>query len=837
LELQAASQLAPTNKTATTVPIGDYNLAMISYRQILPLTLLALCMLCAMSNQSIAQVSALMKDSCIRCHDESTDTGLDISNLKFDLKDEKTFAKWERIYERIKSGEMPPAGEPRPATRTKKLAQSQIYHGLQTRSEESQSRNGRSTVRRLTRKEYEYSIHDLLGIETELARLLPEENESGYDTVASNQGISELHAKAWLKAADAAIDSAINLGINPDDEPERFEMRKLDSVKDHFAKKGTETIILGKENDGIVIYDSKSTWLYSLHKQGVEHAGVYRIEAQAETIRSKTPIVLAFFAGNYSRGQSRVLAYFDAVPDKPLKVDFETSLRRGEYLFPRAFEMVKPKEGSNVWNEGAKKYKGAGLKLKWVSLDGPLHNTWPPVSASNLLPGVKFKELKESKWVDDRFIDFEIVPPKKDPLLTIREGVVKLATRAFRRPLQRGEADELLRIADQSLKNGGTFEEASRLAARSVLCSPNFLFHSGDPGELDEFPLASRLSYFFWKSIPDSQLLKIANRSELTDSDVLRQQVDRMLDDPRSQRFVADFIGQWLELRRIDATIPDSALYPEYDLILRDSMMRESEAFFAELIRKDLSVTNLVDSDFVMINRRLARHYGIRGVEGQHIRRVKTQGTLRGGLLTQAAVLKTTANGTNTSPVRRGNWVLTSILGQPSPPPPPNVGSIEPDTRGATTIRQELAAHRNQTACNRCHQHIDPPGFALESFDVIGGFRNRYRSPQLGDHPKSKLLGRKIWEYKLHLPVDATGTTPDGIAFDGIRSYKRILAEKKRELAENLVRQLVVYSTGAEIQFADREKIEAILNQCRKSDYGVRSLIHAVVQSNLFRHK
>lgn len=799
--------------------------------------LVAILLSCCASKQSVAQVSALVRESCIRCHDASTDNGLNLDDLKFDLKDEKTFAIWERIYDRIKSGEMPPEGEPRPAKRTKNLALSQIHHALENRSEESQRRNGRSTVRRLTRKEYEYSIHDLLGIQTELARLLPEENESGYDTVASNQGISQLHAQAWLAAADAAIDSAINLGIKPDDEPEIFEMRKLDSVKDHFAKKGTETIILGKEDDGIVIYDSKSTWLYSLRKAGVEHAGVYRIKAQAETIRSKTPIVLAFFAGNYSRGQSRILSYVDVVPDKPLDVDFETNLRRGEYIFPQAFELTKPKDNANVWNVGAKKYTGAGLKLKWVSLDGPLHNSWPPISASNLLPGVKFKKLEHRQWVNDKHIHFGIIPPKNDPLSTIRKGIVKLASRAFRRPLEPGEADQLLKIADQALKEGATFEEASRIAARSVLCSPNFLFHSGDPGELDDFSLASRLSYFFWKSIPDSQLLKIANKGQLTDDTVLRKQVDRMLDDPRSKRFFADFIDQWLELRRIDATIPDSALYPEYDLILRQSMMQESEAFFAELIRRDLSVTNLVDSDFIMINRRLARHYGIRGIEGQHIRRVKTRGTIRGGMLTQAAVLKTTANGTNTSPVRRGNWVLSSILGEPSPPPPPTVGSIEPDTRGTTTIRQKLAAHRNQVACNRCHQHIDPPGFAMESFDVIGGYRQRYRSPQLGEYPKGKLLGGKIWEYKLHLPVDSSGITPDGIAFDGIRSYKRILAEKKRQLADNLVRQLIVYSTGAEIQFADREEIESILNRCRKSDYGVRSLIHALVQSTLFRHK
>ena len=181
--------------------------------------------------------------------------------------------------------------------------------------------------------------------------------------------------------------------------------------------------------------------------------------------------------------------------------------------------------------------------------------------------------------------------------------------------------------------------------------------------------------------------------------------------------------------------------------------------------------------------------------------------------------------------------MLNCILGSPSPPPPPTIGSIEPDTRGTTTIREKLAAHRNDATCNRCHQHIDPPGFALECFDVIGGYRQRYRSPENGDVPRKRLLGRPIWEYRLNLPVDTTGTTAEGISFDGIRDYKAILVKEKRRLAENLARQLIVYSTGAEIQFADARQIDSILEQCQKSDYGVRSLIHAVIQSQIFRHK
>ena len=784
-----------------------------------------------------AQVKTLIQESCIHCHDESTDTALNFDSLDFDLKNEKTFAMWERIYDRVKAGEMPPEDEDRPDGNVLKKALSQIKSSLTARSLAIQAKNGRSTIRRLTRTEYEYSLHDLLGIDTELARLLPAENEAGFDTVAENQGISQLHARAWLTAANAAIDSAINLGLKPDDEPERFELLEMQSVKDHFSQKGDDNhIILGKEDDGIVIFDSGSTYLYSMRPAGMEHSGAYRIRAEAETFNSDTPVTVAIFAGNYSRGQSRILGYWDAVPGETLEIDFEPILRRREYIFPQVFDLVKPKDNSNIWNLGPEKYKGAGLKLKWVSVEGPLHNSWPPKSATNLLPGVKFKKREHLGWINNRHIQYDIVVPQ-DQQAAIAKSLSKLAALAFRRPLKKGEENEFLTIAKKAMLDGVSFEDAVRISMRSVLCSPHFLFHSGDPGELDDFSLASRLSYFFWKSIPDSKLLKIALAGDLNDDGVLRQQVNRMLKDPKADRFVSDFIGQWLELRRIDATTPDKRLYPEYDPDLRSAMITESETFFAELIKDDLSVTHLVNSDFAMINRRLADHYGIEGVEGQHFRRVKTRGTVRGGFLTQAAVLKTTANGTTTSPVRRGNWVLSSILGTPSPPPPPSVGSIEPDTRGTKTIREELAAHRNSTICNSCHRNIDPPGFAMESFDVIGGFRDRYRSVEFGDTPEDRLLGRRIWEYKYNLAVDPSGETPDGESFSDIKSYKRTLAKKKRQLAENLVRQLVVYSTGAEIQFADREKIESILNQCEKSEYGVRSLIHAMVQSKLFRHK
>jgi hypothetical protein len=344
------------------------------------------------------------------------------------------------------------------------------------------------------------------------------------------------------------------------------------------------------------------------------------------------------------------------------------------------------------------------------------------------------------------------------------------------------------------------------------------------PGELDNYASASRLSYFLWRSMPDDELFSLAAEGKLSDANVLRQQVDRLLADERSQRFVSDFLGQWLRLYKINATTPDQRLYWEYDELLGNSLLRETESFFAELIQLNLPADNLIDSDFTFLNRRLAEHYGIPGVEGQDLRRVELpEANPRGGVLTQASVLKTTANGSVTSPVIRGNFVLTNFLGTPPPPPPVSAGSIDPDTRGTTTIREQLAAHRDTEACNQCHREIDPPGFALENFDPIGSYRDRYRAMVDG-------------HVRQDLPVDASGVTVDGKPFSGIEEFKQILLEQKEAFAGNFISQLIVFATGGEIEFADRDEIDAIVNCTRDSDFRVRDVIHEIVQSRLFRN-
>jgi hypothetical protein len=311
-----------------------------------------------------------------------------------------------------------------------------------------------------------------------------------------------------------------------------------------------------------------------------------------------------------------------------------------------------------------------------------------------------------------------------------------------------------------------------------------------------------------------------------------------MLDSPRSQLFVKNFVGQWLDLRRIDFTIPDPVLYSDFDPLLLWSMPLETESFFAEVLREDLSLLNFVDSDWSMLNERLAIQYGVPGVTGSALKKTPLPPEAkRGGVMTHASVLKVTADGTRTSPVLRGAWVLDRILGQPPSPPPPNIPAIEPDIRGATTIRQQLDLHRNTPACATCHNHIDPPGFALENFDPIGNWRDFYRVTTRTPAGLVNLpygSGRAVYRGP---DVEQGGQTHDGRAFKDITDYKRLLLEDKDQIARNLVRKVMIYSTGAEIQFADREVVEQIVDKLRAQNYGLRTLVHEVVQSRMFLMK
>ena len=333
---------------------------------------------------------------------------------------------------------------------------------------------------------------------------------------------------------------------------------------------------------------------------------------------------------------------------------------------------------------------------------------------------------------------------------------------------------------------------------------------SAVPGKLDDFDLATRLSYFLWSSTPDDTLAELASRGELGKPDVLRQQVERMLDDPKAHALTENFTGQWLSLRNLKATIPDKKLYPDFDELLEYSMPRETYLFFEEILKDDRSVLEFVHSDWSMLNERLATLYGIPDVAGSAFRKVQLPaGCHRGGVLTQAAVLKVTANGTNTSPVVRGAWVLDHILGTPPPPPPKDVPAIEPDIRGAKTIREQLTKHRQIESCASCHTKIDPPGNALENFDVIGGWREFYRTIPGGGRKQVKITTAKGRSNGVGKGpnVDAADELPGGRKFADIDGFKQLLLDDPDQLARGLTEKLLVYATGHGLEFADREVV------------------------------
>lgn len=502
-----------------------------------------------------------------------------------------------------------------------------------------------------------------------------------------------------------------------------------------------------------------------------------------------------------------------------------------------------------------------GVAVEWVEIEGPLYDSWPPESHQALFGDLPVKEWTEKSGVPK---PTQKVWPRGNPhsfpkdiygergqhrpivfveSKTPDEDVEKLLSRflprALRRPATKAEIAEYSSMVKKRIVDGMPFQDAMLAAYRMILTSPEFLLIEEPAGQLTDHALATRLSYFLWSTLPDEELAGLAAAEKLHEPDVLRAQTERLLGDKRAERFVDNFTGQWLALRELDATLPDRKLYPEYMPWLSEAMKMESRAFFTELLNNDLGIVNFVRSDFAMLNEPLARLYKIDNVRGWDIRRVNLPAdSVRGGFLTQAAVLKTTANGTTTSPVKRGAFVMEKLLGIVPIPPPPDIGSIEPDVRGATTVREQLEKHRHNVSCAGCHAKMDPYGFALESFDVVGEFRDKYRAVGgNGNHETRKKVNGHPIDYHFELPVDCSGQLPDGRAFKDANELRTYLAADPERLARAFVQHLFTYATGAENSFADRAAIENILAETEATQYGLRSLIHSVVQSPTFRSK
>ena len=515
--------------------------------------------------------------------------------------------------------------------------------------------------------------------------------------------------------------------------------------------------------------------------------------------------------------------------------------------------------GPDRW--GTDTHAGPGVALDWVDVEGPLHDSWPPEShrrlfgdlpiqplpaGSSMVPPTRVPVQRQSGIWPDFSVDLSAAEREpqvetvwsSQPRADAQRLLGAFLLRALRRPVTPEQIEPYVALVEMRLAAGDCFEDALRRALVAILTSPEFLYHPSDTAR-DPFSRAGRLSYWLWNAPPDEQLLAAARSGGLDDPARLAAEVDRLLDAPQSGQFIDDFTDQWLELRRVDETIPDRELYPEYCHLLHEGMVAETRAFVHELIAKNLPISTLVSADFAMLTQRLAEHYGIAGVEGTEVRRVPLPtGNPRGGLLTQAAILKLTANGTTTSPVKRGKWVMDRLLNDPPAPPPPTIAAIEPDTRGATTIREQLALHQASATCAVCHVQIDPAGFALESFDPVGGFRDRYRAIGSGDAPPE--AASSLWGvvYRLGPPVDASGHLADGRAFRDVDALKSLLVADEERLANAFVTHLSRYAIGSDVHYSDHREIARVVDSTRVSagsptGYGVRSLIHALARSRL----
>jgi hypothetical protein len=813
-----------------------------------PVTILSALSLACMPLVRAAQTrDAFIEQYCADCHDgETKKGGLDLTTLQWDLENRNNFEEWVKVFDRVTKGEMPPKKKARPDSAASSAFVGSIGHELRAFDGKRQSETGRAVLRRLNRVEYERTMHDLLGINTPLAVLLPADTPlHGFDTVAEGLRLSTLQMEKYLEAADSAIDAAINLGPEParikgrwflkDEEGVRKNLDKPDGTPDNPSNPKSKHRHLLRELPDAIVFFNEGYPAAQVRQMERHPAGTYRIRISAYGYQSNgQTIPMRVYSDNFRDKQ--LLGWFEMTPDQPRVVEFTAKLRANDFLRIEPTNSGVDAKGQNVYNVSVKDFTGTGLALQWVEVEGPIDEPWPPRSLKHLFGETPLIKIDPSRKNRDKKIAHEFTP--EVPHSTAKQVIERFATRAFRRPLVSGEEDRFVKLATDELEQGRPFVDAMRVGLRGVLTAPQFLLFQERPGKLDDYALASRLSYFLWSSMPDDELFALAAKNELTKPAVLRAQVERMLNDEKSHAFVQNFTGQWLDLRNIDATTPDRKLYPEADELLVVSMVQETEAFFSELLNRNLSVANVIHSDFAMLNSRLATHYSVDGVQGEEFRKVALPAeSPRGGILTQASVLKVTANGTTTSPVLRGAWVMKKLLGQPPSPPPPGIGSIEPDTRGATTVRDQLAKHRDSETCASCHSNIDPPGFALESFDVIGGYRERYRSQDKGDQTTVKNSRNKRHYIKLGLPVDATGELPDGRKFADIREFKKLLLEKPDQVLAALTEKIVTYSTGAGISFADRRAVEGIVERVIQQGGGVRTLIHEVVQSPLFQSK
>lgn len=807
-----------------------------------------------------SKVAPFVNTYCVTCHGPGVQkAGLRLDKLAADLGDEANLAKWVAVHDKIATAKMPPPKSDQPPAAERQSITRLLHEQLHAASLARQQAKGRVLLHRLNSTEYENTIRELVGTRVRVKEMLPEESSvAGFDNIASALEFSPTHLLLFQEAAEKAVHSAVPQHPNYPIK-ERRSGRAMIERGPNLRQAIDRSVRI--DGDSLIVY-SKLPRYGLLMTNPVSGAGTYRIRMSVAAVGAeKKPLPVGLLIlENQGRDDPVLFDCKDIPHGEPKIVEFDVELGRRQAFVVNLLTHWDIRDFKRPIAE----YTGPGLRFDWLEIEGPI-GPFPPVSYVKLFgdqpmkarsiakaerEGARVTTKVETRRTPDNWFFDPLEPTSANPKVDSERLIRAFLPRAFRGPVSEEVTKLYVDRVHQKLDEMYSFFDAMTYGYKSILSSPHFLVFT-EPGvastadganlrstKLDNFAIANRLAYFLWSGPPDDALRAAAEHGELTKPAALRTQVERLLADPRAHRFTDNFTGQWLDLRKINATIPDPRLYGDYDGVLLWSMPRESHLVFEEILKNDRSLLEFVDADWSMLNERLAVHYGIPGPVGTEFHKVSLPaGSHRGGVLTQASVLKVTADGTRTSPVLRGKWVLEKILGQPPAPPPADVPTIEPDIRGATTIRQQLDKHRSIATCASCHVHIDPPGFALETFDPIGGYREFYRASS-GDRKKIlpvTFSGRAIFR---GADVERGGLTPDGKSFDSIDDYKKLLlADHKDQIARNLTQMLLVYATGADIQFADREVVEQIVAKLRTSNYGFRTLIHEVVASRIFMNK
>ena len=811
--------------------------------------------------QSVRTLTRMIERSCGQCHQAPQRAGgLDLAELSADFSNAAMRARWIELYDRVERREMPPPGIS--FGEEKRLTLLRLL-GLAIAEADRRDvlANGRGPLRRLNRDEYEQNLRDLLRLPNlDIRDKLPEDRESHHhNKVAETLDMSRIQLAAYLDAAEVALNEARSQGVGPPTVTvQRAEGEQLSVGRETtggreamFWVRNGQAIDLGAEKRAatdktrrdrtisMALFRSPG-WPYGIFPQGIvaRTAGQYRVRFAARarhqfegftlcpatapvpmTFRSRRPTNHDIAEDVRSTGGMIDVTPAGGIYETTVHLVAGQTIEYGLLGLPAPQPDVKGVTAAYRYPPFPTGGQ-PGIVFDWLELEGPLPpSVWPSPSHRVLF--------------DHHGAEVRTERPEAEARRLLRR-FIRLAARE---PIGEDSIAGFEKLVLHRLAAGESLTESLLAGYQAFLASDLFIYLREPREEGDHHAIASRLSHLLTDSRPDDTLLALAAQRRLRESSVLEREARRLITSDNFDRFVNHFTNYWLNLRALRRDDPDIRLFPEYRLddYLVESLGLETRTFFTAMVRQNLPASTLIDSDFTFANDRLARHYGLAPIVGSAMRRVDLPpGSPYGGLLTQGALLKVSANGVSTSPVLRGVWVADRLLGQPPPPPPPGIPAVEPDIRGAQTIRETLALHTRSASCAGCHAKFDSFGIALESFDVLGAWRTRYRGLERGERVSGIDQTGHDFSYTLAAPVDSAGQLADGRQFRDVHDLKRLLVANPRQLARNLLRQFTVYATGVPVRFSDRAEIEAILDANANSGYRVQDLLLGLIRSRIF---